>query len=303
MEKKAYFDEEMFNIAISKENLDPYGTCQILERYCSKYPNDRIALRDYARVLITVGRLDDAERVLNKLANLIASARKKKKDEIEKDEDYLRFTTLKFLAWQKKYEEALCYLEKYKESIKRTNENIDVIEYYCKHKLGLLPKTYYNRSTLHYKDRQIADYQESDCLNHIKMKHLKQSMNHQESIECEGSFFENDFPFDIIYQAVKEIIRKFQLTSNQEAKRLNSNFPINIYAFRYPKCGRNNGQIVDCFVVAVLHDTDNIITMYPSAKYDKLPHFDLSHMVPSCKTTEHTRTRSARFYSRYGIQK
>ena len=121
--------------------------------------------------------------------------------------------------------------------------------------------------------------------------------------EDKGAFFENDFPFDTIYKEVKETIRAFQSTSNQEAKRLNWNFPINIYIFKYPCCGRTNGQLVDYFIVAVLCDTNNIITMYPAAECEKIPYFDLSHIVPPSKTTPKIRSRSARFYARYGIQK
>lgn len=306
MGKKPYYDEETLKIAISQENTDPYGTCKTLERYCSQYPKDRMALRDYARVLIKVGRLDDAEIALNKLKTLTEEARKAecdKSEDIDKDEDYLRSTTLKLLAWQKKYEEALAYFEKYKDSIKRTNEIAGPIEYYCKRKLGMIPRYTYTRSALHYRDRQIADYQENDCLYHIHTKHLNESERVEELNENEGAFFENDFPFDTIYQEVKETIREFQAKSNQEAKRLNWNFPINIYVFKYPNCGKTNGQLVDYFIVAALCDTNNIITMYPAAECEKMPHFDLSHIIPPSKMTQHTRSRSARFYARYGIQK
>lgn len=303
MEKKPFYDEIALKIAASQEKSDPYGTCKALERYCSQYPKDRMAMQVYARVLIKVGRLYDASIVLNTLKQLIEEVRKAKNDEeedINKNEDCLRALTLKLIAWQKKYEEALAYFEKYKDSIKRTNENTGTIVYYCKHKLGMLPKSTYNRPNLYYKDRQILEYQENDCLCHIQMKHLNQSGSSKKE---EGAFFENNFPFEIIYKEVKEIIKTSQQTSDQEAKRLNGNFPINIYTFKYPSCGRNNGQLVDYFIVAVLCDTDNIITMYPSTECEKIPHFDLSYIVPVSTRKEHTRSRSARFYAKYGIQK
>lgn len=300
-----YYDKDKLDNIMSQENSDLYGTCNELERYCSRYPKDRLALQYYIRVLIKLDRLDDAERALRKLEGLIEINRYEaqiRKEDIDKDEDSLRLYRLIVLTWQKRYEEAMIYFQIHQESIERTGVNTDLMIFYCKHKLDKLSKLAF-RSDFDYKFRQIMDYQESDFLYQMTTKYIAQDEKIQES-QNEYNRFIPDFPFSKIYDEVKQTINSLQSLTSQEAKRLNQSFPIVRYIFKYPKCGISKNQFVDYFIVEVLCDTGNIVKMYPSIDCEKLPHQDLTYMaLPSDKPKQLTRSRVARFNERYGPQK
>ena len=300
---KYYDKDKLYNI-MRQESSDLYGTCNELERYCCKYPKDRMALQYYTRLLIKLDRLDEAEKALKELEGLIVKARyeaQNRKEDIDKDEASLRLYRLILLTWKKRYKEAMTYFQMYQESIERTGVNTDLMIFYCKHKLEKIPKLAL-RSDFDYKFRQIVEYQESDFLYQMKIKYISQAEK-QPAVQSEYNFFTIDFPFDKIYDEVKRTINGLQLLSSQEAKRLNQSFPIVRYIFKYPECGTSKNQLVDYFIVEVLCDTDNVVKMYPSKDCENLPHFDLAHMVPaSNKKKQLTRSRIAKFNERYGIQ-
>ena len=68
------------------------------------------------------------------------------------------------------------------------------------------------------------------------------------------------------------------------------NFFADEYYFRYDGCGEVGGKKTDYFKIVVLHNTDKLITMYPTTQGKELHHIDLSYLglkdVPTRKLSQ-----------------
>lgn len=314
MATEKYFDKDRLEEIMKKENIDIYGAIHDIEIYCSQYPKDRVAKHYYARMLIKVGRLVDAEDVLNQLEALIEEASKKRinekqKNNLDKDENSLRGTRLKLLMWQGKYEEALAYYQKYGKSISKSNETTHLPRFCCHYLLGHMPKDIDPTSIEEgYVYKQLLKYQEETFLNYVKNRGNTNSENEADSSD-EITFFDSAFPLDEIYRQVKDIIEENKAKTDQEAKRINLNFPLVSYTFSYPLCGMSKGNnIANYFTVVAFSGTSNIIKMYPSEVSQNYPHFDLTTMTPPThsgvkqKLYTPNSGQIARFNKRFGLK-
>lgn len=312
MPKEKYFDNDRLEEIMRAENTNIYGAIRNIEIYCSQYQKDRMALQYYARMLIKVGRFEDAEKALIKLEKLIKEAGEKSMDQkqrtnLAKDEYSLRGTKLKLLAWQGEYEAALAYYQKHKASIIQSNETTHLLMFCCRYQLGIIPQDIDPESISEgYVYKQFLNYQEDVFLEYIKNRCTSSSENEADSSEKNSSFAQ-DFPLGDIYKAAKDIIKDNKFKSTQEAKRINLNFPLVSYTFSYPMCGITDGKVVDYFTVVVFSGTENIVKMYPSEGSEERPHFDFSTMNLTSKDPQYTKKLEvngaiARFNRRYGFK-
>lgn len=272
-----YYNKEKLKEIMEFQNSDPYGTCQKLKMYLTQFEMDRTAHGYYINVLITLGRLTEAEVEINKLERLIEEATQAGKDDlagINKDKNYLIVARLKLLAWQKRYYEALVYYNKYKDIINLTEDEFAPLVFYCAKMYGLLsddssPSFDCFRSKFPYRLKQTIGYSQLEFNFHMR-KHLSQNTIQENTQKQTGTFFTAEFPFEKIFTEVSQTIEEINSSPYPENKRLNGNCPVNIYIFKYPKCGICDGQVVDYFKVVTVNGTD-IITMHPATDCEKLP--------------------------------
>lgn len=277
-----YHNRKLFLNALETIKINPWDTKIKLEEYLELYPKDYLVYSHYASVLIMLGLLNEAEEILNygeiliKKENTINLGNKK-----SSLEHGIFITKLKLLSYQGKYDELYELLDKNKDYI--SDRNLNAITFYSKKKKGILKKDKSNIKT--YLFRQIVDYSEEEFFEHLK-KHKKYSDN---SI----SIFNESFPLE---QALEEI-KKYLLTD----KRLYIDFFLDLYIFKYDACGKKNNITTNYFKVYCLHDTTDIITMYPALECQNLPYnIDLNYLLLNdCKAKVKRRSQIDKFNERY----
>lgn len=266
--KNRYYDPEEFKTATACINTNPEEAERRFTEYLKKYPYDRSAIAYHAHVLIVLNRLDEAEIKLDRLEHLIATSRDNN-EKLKKSRKLFIKTKVSLLCYQRKFEELYVFWNSNFHEIKAltTNGEFDISPAYfwCLVNLGKVDTSNRNGDKTSksggntYEYRQMIEYSYEDFLAHVK-KHTDSTMGNPR-------VFRADFPFAQVIEEVKKKIPK-------EAG-LNSNFTITKYVFRYPECGivkesndKNSPPTEkksDYFMVVVLHDTTNILTMYPAA--------------------------------------
>ena len=308
---KIYYDNDWRRAILQKEKTQLYNAVVEIGKYLNKYPKDKMAIGSYIRMLIKVGRIDDAEEQLQKFEELIEESRtsgKESTENVDKDENLLRLYQFMIFCWKQKYEEAMKYYIENMDSIEKNEYGIELMVLFCKYQLGTLPplaepSDFKNE----YKAKQIMNYDENELFEHIRNSYVSPS-EYTPPENAGKSYFNSNFPYEregSIYPSIKEIIEKNKDLTDQEAKRINYNFPIVQYIFKYPGCGVSDCEIVDFFIVEVIVGTSNIVKMYPSTDCQNLPYFDLTHMLPlSIKGNHPTRAnrRTWRFNTKYGLK-
>jgi len=261
-----FFDSWEFRYIISLFDTDPLEAKVRFEEYLRNYPNDYSAYTYYTFLLIILGNFEEAESVLEDVQNSYVNdynfmKDKKKVDLMEKN---IIFDTLKLLSYQERYEELFEFCQNHINEIKQLKLNS--LDFYCKQKLGIqCPE---DKVKLSYLINQIANYSESEFLEHIK-KHLA-DYNQDLDVPNE-SIFGSDFTIAHVLEEVKKYIGS--------DKRLYSGFYENLYVFKYNGCGRVNNKLVDYFKIVVLHNTDHFITMFPATGCENLPYIDLNYLI------------------------
>lgn len=311
--KNKYYDKNAFNYAIECINEDPIEAERRLAEYVKKFPTDRSAIAYRAHVLIVLNRLLEAEVVINELEQLIQNSTV---SEPKHKEDIVKFIKTKaaLLCYQKKFEELYVFLnDNFQVTKAQEGENFNMgpAYFWCLVNLGLVDTSNRigsktsgsNGNTYEY--RQMIEYSYEDFLDHVK-KHIDSTMGNPR-------VFIPEFPFEQVIEEVKKKISK--------EEGLNSNFNVTKYVFRYPGCGiikeaGKDGSIremkTDYFIVVVLHDTTNILTVYPASKdfCSRQPNvIDLSYLLadvpvmgPEFNKTRDTTSRVARFNKRFRLK-
>ena len=295
---KHNYEKKEFQAAVKDIATNPVVTCKRLEKYINNHKTDISAQITYVRVLITLGRLEEAEMVLDNIEELLAEAKASgciNPEQLSQNEINYLVAKIRLLGFQGKYKDLY---DLYKGNIPKVSglTELDVALCWAKKQLGM--DKHHKRS---YKYNQIKHYSEAAFLEHIK-KHL---------LSDDVASFLPSFPLFKIIEAIKKEV------SSANAQALNYNFPYCKYVFKYPKCGKvrdREGKIweVDYFVVVAHYGTENpeFITMCP-ARNDEcsaLPQVDLSYLAyedeapssPLCLCLAHPNGGRKSFEERWG---
>ena len=253
---------------------NPYLAKIKYEEYLQKFPEDCHAYVSYANCLNILGLAEESDRYVSVCLQIIESSNKylnsPEKVKYLKNECY--YTYLKNLAYRGQYQTL------YKSLITNSSRLIElsrlsnlkrkrcIDDAFCYSKLlsGNSENTIDNRAS--YKASQIIDYQEERFYEHIQ-KHLKSFLPEYEIFE--SAVFNEDFPIkEIVEEAKKQLLCADRLFS----------FFVDEYYFEYNGCGEVDGKKTDYFKIVVLHNTDKLITMYPTAEGKNLHSIDLNYL-------------------------
>lgn len=299
-----FYSEKEFKWATATINTDPREAERRLIQYIGRWDKDRSAYIAYARILILLDNLDEAEITSEKIEKLIRDARDENRDNpdsIYKDEDELLGIKIRILGFREKYEELYEFYNNNFWRLKSLDEDIESVMFWCKKQLGLLDST--RRVGHSYKFRQIIQYSESDFREHIK-GHLSRSDDTRDLSYYDLCAFGSEFPLEKILEEIKKQI--------PNSNRLNPNSPVNKYVFKYPRCGKVDGKVVDYFQVIAFHNTSDILTMYPSPNdlCKSQPYIiDLSQLEEAPPSSPYSKklrpegpSRIDRFNKRFGLK-
>ena len=261
--KTQYYNTLEFNKIVKIMNTNPKEAKNNFEDYLKKYPRDYSAYLWYIETLICLGEFKNAEKIFKYIENKINSSNinldRNKINIFNKHKFYIK---LKLLSYQEKYEDLYTYCVN---NINRINElGLNHLLFWCKKHIGKIDPN--RRDNNLYLFRQIVEYKESDLLDNLK-KH--EADCYEENKDTKG-IFSPEFPLE---EVLKEI-KKYIPSKNRIYPRLFEND----YVFKYNECGRENNKLVNYFKVICLHNTDNIITAYPSNDCEHLPCIDLNYL-------------------------
>lgn len=283
MESK-YYDKWEFEQLLSLAIVNPIEADIQYEEYLSKHSEDYTAYAYYASNLITLGKLDKAQKVLEYVESLYRNdANFAELDKTKSFEHNLVYSKLKLLAYQKKYDKLFSF---YKKNSYKLNEhkNMDPVIFYCLKQMEMLDVSKRHRNS--YIFRQILEYNEDDFFEHIQ-KHLSEYNMNQ---SCDDkSLFGADFPIKDVVSEVKKRL--------QSSKSLYIGFYDDTYVFKYDGCGRVDNKLVDYFKVVCFHGTSDIITMFPDKDCQTLPHVDINYMQLSSPSKKESQIE--KFRNRY----
>lgn len=243
---------------------DPFLTKEKLEEYLKKYPTDYPSYLHYVSILITLGQFEKAKEVLKFAKNNFDNfdMHNNNKTKVRSFKRHINYNTLRLLSYEEKYYDLYhFYLKNYKE----IDFDVNRIIFFSKKMVGKIDVERRDENTS-YLYRQIIEYKESEFLEHIK-KHLIQ---YCENNKLKKSVFSDTFPITDIIAEIKKYI--------PSDKRLFPGFLDDMYVFRYESCGRDSNKVVDYFKVICLHNTSDIITMFPCQGCENLPYIDLNYI-------------------------
>ncbi len=281
-----YFNRLQFLKMIELMEIDPLESKRQFIRYLREYPYDFSAYSYFSSLLVSLGEIDEAIKIIDKANELIKLTR----FDNNKRYKYFRaqelFSKLRILSYQEKYFELYELINNNRDLME--DMEIRQVEYNCKCKLGLI-NSEFKRKNSSYSLRQMREYQEDDFLDHIR-KHMADCIDDYK--EPNQSLFRTNFP---IYEVIKEI--KKYIPSD---KKLFRGFLTDIYSFKYNECGRDNNRITDYFHVVCFHNTSNILTMCPVSNCGYIPYVDLNYMIRTNKDTKIKRkSQIDKFNARY----
>ena len=259
-----YFNKLQFLKALRLMDIDPIESKKQFIRYLDEYPKDFNAYSYYISLLISLGEIENAINITNRVNELVNQTGFVENEKYKYFKESMLFSQLRLLSYQEKYSELYRLINNNRDLIK--NMELHQIIFYCRSKLNLITDRN-NREDYSYSYRQIMDYQEGDFLDHIR-KHLADCIDDYKEIN--QNLFCSNFP---IYEVIDEI-RKY-IPSD---KRIFRGFFTDSYTFKYNECGRDNNKITDYFSVICFHNTDNIITMCPVSNVEYYPWIDLNYM-------------------------
>lgn len=279
--KRKYFDDEWFaRISLLLKRNKRSTAISELSVYLENYPYDVNARTIYASILVSLGRIDEVENIIN---NTVLTRRTSDRNIYE-----LIKIKVKLLCYQNKYEEAY---ELFMDNASLFKEYLD--DYYgtlifFEKKLGL--ETDASLFCHTYNCEQILSYSEDRALEHIS-KHVGDS-----ELQT-GSYFLSSFPLSKLYYELRDIL-PIKCDYN-----MHSNICTDVYLFNYDDCGREFSKSVDYIKVICIHDTNDILTMFPYRNSDNLPCIDynfkcltVSEDIPRVKKI----SQIDKFNQRYG---
>ncbi|MBR1413586.1 MAG: hypothetical protein IJ574_02840 [Bacilli bacterium] len=271
MKNTKIFNEYEFHKAVNTSRNNLNKAIIMLEEYIEKYPDDYCAYDYYALFLIRNGIYDKAQNIINVTKSKIDKDIQFQREVEKYKKSSYRYihNKLLILAAKEKYQEFYDYyienIKIIKEMYEALDVNLESLFFYSKIQLGIKPK--HNRDYYSYLYRQIIEYNEEEFLEHVK-KHMA-DYNYENDYYSNSLFAEN-FDYNKILKEVKK-----NIPSNN---RKIDEFITDYYYFKYDNCGRYDYKIQDYFKVIVLHNTANIITMYPTTLSEDIPYIDLNYL-------------------------
>ena len=305
-----HYDFYEFSEALSLINADPYESEIRFITYLDKYPYDYSAYTYYASVLISIRKLDEAEKVLDDVC-LMASNDSYFNKNISLYKTFLErynYAKVKLLSYQNKYldlyktyiqpiydTKAIITLDIDELTNNQTNKdgvNFTGLKLFCLKKIGDSQLAFKESSP--YLFRQICRYSNDSFMEHIK-KHM---MDYNTNMEKNNvTLFVPDFPIDRVLKEVRNNI--------PNDKGLYFGFLDDTYTFKMDGCGRVNNKLTDYFQIVCLHDTKDFITMYPTLEGEYLPYIDLNYLnkdeqIINCKVKR--KSQIDKFNQKYGTK-
>ena len=263
-QKGAHFNVKKFTDAFEIRNTNIDLAIQRFEDYLEEYPTDYNALTHYASTLISIGELEKAEKILNQVTKYINEDKKYNlyPERKEKCENVLLFVKLQLLLYSNRYNECYWYIKIYSKRFMEMDVGLEAVKLICENKLGLPHDLKIEEDKYLY--NQIVDYSKERFLDHV-LNHLVYDEEDQKP-----AIFNNDFPFD---RVLEEIYEKLPT-----APKLYVGLIEDVSVYKYNACGRSNYHNADYIRVITIHDTSNIITMYPYTTGKYLPYIDLNYL-------------------------
>ena len=259
-----------------KEALKKY------ELYMDRYPYDYEAQIMYASTLITLKEFDLAYEILQDVKMRYKSNIKIKDDcKVRKTLDRCALITeMRYLSYTYQFDKLYDLFSKMSpEDLKK----YDHPRFYCNVNLGLVSEED-GKKLQSYLKRQIYSYSEDLFLEDLK-KHLFET----DSDEKDSKTFREGFPIEKVLEEVKLNLNKDNCIC--------TGFDADTYIFKFDYCGKDDYKIQDYFKVICIHDTSNIIMMYPCKNCDKLDYVDLNYLNEY--DTNPKETQKEKFYKKY----
>ena len=283
--KNKFFDNYEFEKIINIAKINPYEAKIIYEKYKEKYPNDYSALLFYASLLITLRKLTEAEKIINRVSILLNRDGnfKSNHEKYLKSNDNFIFCKIKLLMYQEKYAEAYDICIK---GFKIKNINIIRVRKFLENRLGIYNNVKKGDSYLY---RQISNYNEEDFINHIE--------KHESDYNLEkDNRNENIFSYELDIRKIINEIKKY-IPSD---KGLYEGLFEDSYYFKYDECGREKNKLVNYIKVVCFHNTDNFITIVPVSQGEYFPYIDLNYMKEKEENNKVKKvSQIEKFYHRY----
>lgn len=295
IEKNKHFDREEQVRCHSLLRTNPLADKIKFQQYINKHPQSYSDYIYYIRTLITLRELEKAEETLNRLEQLILLDKKYETRVEEKYKKKIRdnivIIKLILLYHHGMYQDAYDLYHKQDQKFQQENTHLAALIFYCRNKIGKVNQNI--RDKVGYIFSQIIDYSEKDFLEHIG-KHFSEFTSSDDE-EVKSRF---NIDFDLL--KVLAEVRKHM----NDNTRLYPFLYTDSYVFKYDGCGLlETGEVVDYFRIVCLHDTTNIITMYPAPDSKDYPYIiDLNYLKISDKGNKHVLSRSARFEKKFGLK-
>lgn len=280
-----YFDIWQYEDIKKVMNYDIVAAKNKCEIYIQKYPEDYFSKLLYANILINFGEIDTAKKIIKSTFETAYNDPLfvKEKVKVEGLIDNINLCKLRMLGYECKYEQAYDFLMSNNKLIKKF-DLCGFMSFLIYH----LNKIEVNdRLSLPYVFRQSYDYQNNDFLEHVS-KHL-----YNENSNLSEAVFIKDFPFDEILAVIRKNFTKYN--------SLFSGLWTDKYIFKFDNCGKSSGKYVDFFEVVCIHNTFNIITMFPSIENKSLCCDDLSYLNIKNISTKKL-SQIDKFNKRYNIK-
>ena len=290
MEKK-YFDEQIVKKIFKYYNTN-YDKClEQFEQYFEQYPLDYATYPYYISMLIKVGRLDDAEKMLNYIEGKMHNDEKVMQlDKIDKALANFTFTRIKLYSYTGRYNECLNLCEKSHNILIKNDINVLSSINYFKHKLNMNVKKIQEKNNS-YAFNQIIDYKEEVFLDHIKKHLYDYNIDVKEPNEL---IFSKDFPIEEAFSEIKKYI--------PSDKRILEGIYDNSYYFKYDGCGTAHNKKVNFFKVVTFDKTQKFITMFPIEYSEKNPYIDLEYVRINQYENNIESDRIKKFNKKYNIK-
>ena len=289
MSKNKYFDQWEFSKAISYIEESPLKANQLLKEYLEKYRHDYSGYCYYAGTFITLGKFDEAQKILDfveKQAVLDKKFQNFENNYHEYKKNFL-YSKLRLLSYKEEY------LELYRMCIKNRSiireMNLAEVIFWSRYQTGNLIKSSDDLKRYFY--RQMVSYNKQEAIDHIN-RHCADYNSDLDSIDRNTNIFVPEFPLNEIV----EEIDKYLLSD----KIIYAGFIENVYMFKYDECGRQDNRLVNYFKVICYHNTKNIITMCPVAVGENLPYVDLNYLKKEKNNDIQLQSRRDKFYQKYG---
>lgn len=294
IEKKVYYDKYEFEEALSTKNTNILESINKFKKYIEKYPKDYSGYCFYAEMLIINRQLEEAEQVLKNINEMLKYDIDYKKHEKEKYEllkATIAYTTLKLLVYRKEYDQCYKYIMKNTRVLKENEINMGLLLLYCRKQMNKLTERDYHYSEENYVFNQITNYSEERFMNHIQKHLLSSELEDEEMSEVK---FYKEFPIEKVLEEIKKII--------PNEKGLYTGLIEDAYIIKYNSNGTKDNKNMDYFRVIAFHDTNKLITIYPTFDCRYLPCIDLNYLKEDEKPKVKRLSQLEKFNQKYGIK-